>query len=263
VIFLSLEPYCGPLTINLGCEFEELARIARFEAYISREAVDFKQIGLTVALRSSRVWEAPIPETGRSLPVESRELNLTRIIARVMERDSRSGLTSLLPSLKEDQLPESFQANPFWPRICRLKESAKAGSGRYGNMDELAGPLGEFLGLGPGLTPSGDDFVLGYLLALNRWGQVLFPGVQPAPLNQALSDLAARKTTALAASLIACAALGQADERLVRAFDGIFLGEPDPETCANFLLRWGSSSGLDALAGFIMAHLIGGKYGEG
>jgi hypothetical protein len=113
------------------------------------------------------------------------------------------------------------------------------------------------------LTPSGDDFVMGFLLALNRWGKVLFPGLDPAPLNKALQNLADIKTTALSASLIACAEQGQADERLVRVFDGIFLGEPDTETCANLLSGWGSSSGLDALSGFIIGHLIGGKHGEG
>lgn len=263
VIFLSLEPFCGPLTINLGPDSGECARIARSEAAVSREAIDFKQINLTVSLRSSRVWEAPVPETGRSLPTESRERNIACMIARFLDMDTRSELACLLPHLKEDQPPESFLANPFWPRICRLKESARSGAGDHGNMAALAGSLGDFMGLGPGLTPSGDDFVMGFLLALNRWGQVLFPGVQPAHLNRVLSDLAVQKTTALAASLIACAAQGQADERLVGALDGIFLGEPDPETSANLLLGWGSSSGLDALAGFIMGHLIGGKHGEG
>jgi hypothetical protein len=263
VIFLSLEPFCGPLTINLEPDSGECARIARSEACVSQEAIDFKQINLTVSLRSSRVWEAAVPEMGRSLPTESRERNIARVIARFLDMDPRSELACLLPYLKEDQLPESLLANPFWPRICRLKESVSARAGDNSDMNALAGSLGDFLGLGPGLTPSGDDFVMGFLLALNRWGQVLFPGVQPEGLNQALADLAARKTTTLSASLIACSAQGQADERLVRAFDGIMTGELDPRTCERLLSGWGSSSGLDALAGFIIGHLLGGSYGEG
>ena len=38
-----------------------------------------------------------------------------------------------------------------------------------------AEPLGYLLGLGSGLTPSGDDLALGLLLAVSRWGEVLAP----------------------------------------------------------------------------------------
>lgn len=262
VIFISLETFRGPLTLNLGDEIKELHRVAQAEAYFSQESVQFKEIGLAVDLCAAQVWEVGVHEPGRALPPESRVQTIAYLINHDMGRQNLSPLARLLPFLLMNELPEGMPANTYGSLISRMKEIWKEDAGDNLRIARLAQTLGEFLGLGPGLTPSGDDFVMGFLLALNRWGQVLFPGVQPAPLNQTLSDLAAIKTTALSASLIACSAQGQADERLVLAFDGIMLGEPAPEICADLLSSWGSSSGLDALAGFIIGHLIGGTHGE-
>jgi hypothetical protein len=113
----------------------------------------------------------------------------------------------------------------------------------------MADQMASLLGLGDGLTPAGDDLILGLLLILNRWGGVLAPGFDVRPLNRAAIDQARQKTTALSQSLIACAALGQADERLLLALDGIMTDQTDPPACAAQLAGWGSSSGAAALAG--------------
>jgi len=119
----------------------------------------------------------------------------------------------------------------------------------------LSSALVAFIGKGQGLTPSGDDLVTGLLLAVNRWGSRLFPGqeMRLGRLNRAAIQVAHRNTTTLSANLIECAALGQADERLVTALDGIMTGKPEPSVCADLLLGWGSSSGSDALAGMVLA----------
>jgi hypothetical protein len=74
------------------------------------------------------------------------------------------------------------------------------------------------VGLGPGLTPAGDDFLCGLLLAL----RLLAPCVTPAPaetaaavrladwIGAAVTSDATTRTTALSATLLHCAASGQA-----------------------------------------------------
>jgi len=112
------------------------------------------------------------------------------------------------------------------------------------------------LGQGTGLTPAGDDVILGCLLALSRWGHILSPYLDLQALQQPLISQAYRQTTLLSANLIECAASGQADERLLLALDGIFTGQPSTEQCAALLLGWGNSSGCDALVGMgIAIHL--------
>jgi hypothetical protein len=109
----------------------------------------------------------------------------------------------------------------------------------------------DLLGLGPGLTPLGDDFILGVVLTLNRWGHSLSPLKDLEKLNQSLLRSAKQKTTSLSASLLACAVEGAADERLLIVLDSIFSGkESSLEDLENFL-TWGSSSGIAVLAGIM------------
>ncbi|MFM8322535.1 MAG: DUF2877 domain-containing protein, partial [Chloroflexota bacterium] len=86
-------------------------------------------------------------------------------------------------------------------------------------QDDAPGPVDLFacLGQGPGLTPAGDDFTAGALLAFSRWGPALqLAGGRLAPSQAWRSRLVAQayqRTTTLSANLIECAAGGQADER--------------------------------------------------
>jgi hypothetical protein len=109
------------------------------------------------------------------------------------------------------------------------------------------------LGAGGGLTPSGDDFILGFLLSLNRWKHALFPDVDVKNLNRQIITAAYQKTTTLSANLIECAALGWADERLIRACDSMMSAiHPNTQFLAP-LLGWGNSSGVDVFVGFVTA----------
>jgi hypothetical protein len=120
-------------------------------------------------------------------------------------------------------------------------------------LDQREVGLQSILGKGSGLTPAGDDIILGYLLTLKRWGTRFLPDRIFQALSQELVSAAFRQTTLLSANLIACASEGQADERLVLALDGILTGRLEVEDCAALLLAWGDSSGCAALDGMGMA----------
>ncbi len=105
------------------------------------------------------------------------------------------------------------------------------------------------LGSGPGLTPAGDDLALGFLLALNRWGDRLRPDLPLDRINRTLVEAARQNTTALSASLIECAAAGSADERLISALDGLVSGNLGEDRIVEHLLGWGHSSGAAAMQG--------------
>jgi hypothetical protein len=107
------------------------------------------------------------------------------------------------------------------------------------------------LGAGPGLTPFGDDTLLGALLALGRWGGRLTPSLNLADLSGDLLAQAAQRTTRLSVNLLACAAEGLADERLTLALDGLVCGLRRPQECAALLRAWGATSGSGVLEGFL------------
>ena len=71
--------------------------------------------------------------------------------------------------------------------------------------------LEAFLGLGSGLTPSGDDLVMGFMLALTRWGRGPSSAEQISFYTLQLLPRALQRTGHLSASLIACAAVNPPD----------------------------------------------------
>ena len=77
-----------------------------------------------------------------------------------------------------------------------------------GNHDASAAAAASLLGSGPGLTPSGDDVLTGFLV-----GAAAF-GLEAAALRGATTDLAPARTTALSAALLWHAARGECIDEL-------------------------------------------------
>lgn len=117
-----------------------------------------------------------------------------------------------------------------------------------GDVPGAAGAVRRLLGLGPGLTPSGDDMVAGLLLALRLLGGATADGARAVWLADRLAatvtHYARDRTTAVSAALLHCAARGQAAAEVVsvlRAFEG---REPAGPAVAR-LLAAGHTSGAD------------------
>ena len=103
------------------------------------------------------------------------------------------------------------------------------------------------LGLGPGLTPSGDDFVGTVLYARRLFG--LTPGWTNAALR--LIDAAQSRTHAISAALFRDLTEGQSFASLHRLAAALAAGAPALAAARN-VAAIGHSSGWDMLAGFIV-----------
>jgi hypothetical protein len=120
---------------------------------------------------------------------------------------------------------------------------------------DLAGAveaIEHLVGLGPGLVPSGDSMVCGVLLALRLLGGVISGGMRAVWLANWLSAsatcYAAQRTTALAASLLHCAASGQAAAEVSAVLLGMAGQEPLEPAAARLL---GAASGPDLAWGLV------------
>ncbi|MGN6089065.1 MAG: oxamate carbamoyltransferase subunit AllH family protein [Actinomycetales bacterium] len=100
------------------------------------------------------------------------------------------------------------------------------------------------LGLGPGLTPSGDDVIAGVLVALQR----LRPGCVDRGVADAVLYRAWERTTPVSASLLHWAARGDATAALLGYLDALAAGA-DTRGELDRLERVGHSSGLDLAVG--------------
>lgn len=252
MVFLSGEPYRGPLTVNLAGDMQQLFSLKPGSPVRLRDGIFiFKTLGLEVRWGESLPWEPPVPD-GVGLSPEELEHGLLAVVRRVWMGQKGRSRAGFLRNVLEYA---SCTGNPTSETAANPEIADLVQAFRIDEPAALGNALAAFIGKGQGLTPSGDDLVAGLLLAVNRWGAQLFPGqeLRLGRLNRAAIQVAHRNTTTLSANLIECAALGQADERLVVSLDGIMTGKPEPAVSADLLLGWGSSSGSDALAGMILA----------
>ncbi len=217
MVFLSFETYRGPLTANLEGDKLLLKDLrSGDQANVADGRLVFSSAGLRLVWEDAEPWDAP------EIPVEV--LPKERLLDRYKEIRER------IRTRRETSVPQiDFR------------------------LDQRQEGLQALLGQGSGLTPAGDDVILGCLLTLKRWGNRFLPGLDIQELSQVLVSAAFNQTTLLSANLIECATAGQADERLIAALDGILTGQTEVEDCAALLLAWGDSSGCAALDGMGIA----------
>lgn len=215
----------------------------------SSRSISFPSIGWNISIKGSRVWQPP-PHSDRLLNDQDRHRLLTRIAEEVNSKGDGPGLSPILPDLllTTDSAPQPGLTRGFnWEEILQVQNYL-----HKRDVQSLVRSLPKFMGLGTGLTPSGDDFILGILLSLNRYHDRLWPAENLRDLNLQIVEAAYQRTTSLSANLIECAALGLADERLVNALDWILSGSAREPDILPHLMNWGHSSGLDALAGMFV-----------
>jgi hypothetical protein len=252
VLFLSFESFRGPLTLNLSGGRSILNGI---EVNDQVENLGGKFLvpssGIEIDFSRAEMWEAPLGP-GVFLSASERLQSLNAVAGLILSQPRGPGLYLVLKDLLDTDMdglplpPRAFERLDCL-RLLHLLNTA--------DVDGILSALTPFLGLGAGLTPAGDDMLLGLLLAYHRWGAVLKPAFDLPSLTARLNLAASQKTTLLSANLIACAAQGQADERLITALDGIMTGSPAPDQCAEALSNWGNSSGREALVGMALAIL--------
>ena len=148
-------------------------------------------------------------------------------------------------------------ASPHRPGLARTDgPGALAGSCAADDLPGAVEQAERVVGLGPGLTPSGDDFLSGLLLALRLLGDAVRradgpPGGDAAVrladwIGAAVTCDASTRTTALSATLLHCAASGEASGEVAAVLRALARPGAEGLTVAVCrLLATGHTSGAD------------------
>ena len=197
------------------------------------------EIQLDAALRWSPRFRLADGDTGAATAHWRRRAAET--LANARARASAGGFGPLLTEdvTSDDHLGTVDVARPIVAALIAALES--------GDRSRAAEVATGLIGLGPGLTPSGDDALVGIEAALHAldWPTAGFLGL-------AVDDVEDRTTT-LAATLLRHAAAGEFAERL-HTLLGTLLGSDD-EAIAPAIERaaaWGATSGTDCLVGVLI-----------
>jgi hypothetical protein len=203
---------------------------------------------LDVGLAKAELWD-PKPYVAFG-GAEAMQQSLAALHQAATKFAPETSLAVLLPYLAEDELPRSLQKVTHFPRSHALMGGLADSLGDR-NRRGLKVVTSSLAGLGPGLTPAGDDFLAGVLLALAEQRQ------QDAELGEIadlLLETAAPRTHEISAAYLKTAHDGEAHERwhgllgALAAGDTAAIGE-----AAHGVAQVGETSGADMLAGFLTA----------
>lgn len=158
--------------------------------------------------------------------------------------DRQPGLpavTAFRPVSRNDVLGLHFARK--LPALARWLDDAFRGRSGTGPS-----PIVDLLGAGSGLTPSGDDCIVGLLVALHALGA----RDVAATVACVVARHAPRRTSRLSAAHLDAACAGEAIEPL-HAITAALAAGTSPEPALDALERFGHGSGFDALAGVLLA----------
>lgn len=116
---------------------------------------------------------------------------------------------------------------------------------RSGDARRAADAVERLVGLGPGLTPSGDDALVGFLAA--RWSMTGEGGIAAAAVERACSA-----TNDISRSFLELAAVGGFAEPLASLARAVAVNDSAEARCrVRECLRLGATSGADGVAGLL------------
>ena len=218
-ILSIVTPQIGNGPFNLVLEKDVL-----FSRYLSLESQTFifpaqlKLGDLTVQTVNANCW-SPIPDW--------ETLHAKR--AEILDQLLSLPVNPLQPSLPT-QFLSTFSTAMIVPDLTTSLAAAK-----------------QLAGLGQGLTPAGDDFILGAILA--AW--IIHPPKVARNLAEEIMNVAAPLTTSLSAAWLRSAGRGEAGIQWHEFFESLISGDPASiQKSMDKIFAIGETSGADALTGF-------------
>jgi hypothetical protein len=212
---------------------------------VAGRAGHLKVGALVLDVRSARVWRpAPLPGLGDGRIATAQRAPLrpagSRLGSVPLLRAAASRLASVHRPLLEAASRRTGELLPALERALTARDA-----------DRVAGCVASLVGRGPGLTPSGDDALVGALAVLHRLAAAGDPSTEllGRPVTAHL-----HRTGDISAHYLRLAAAGHLGERLVALCDALATGPTAAvDRAAAAVLATGATSGADALLGVVTA----------
>ncbi|TGE31510.1 DUF2877 domain-containing protein [Desulfosporosinus sp. Sb-LF] len=214
---------------------------------------------LSVSLKNATLWESPIAHFGAPLPLSQIKANLVEVGRWVnLTNSTSSGLTKLFPHL------ESLRSGTYLPPSNTDPVTFLAGQAinsllpalRTADRTSIKESASSLIGLGPGLTPSGDDYLAGLLLSLAAAAKLLPESFTLAQneLSNTVIGLAPGLTNDLSYQMLLFAARETGSELMENMVVALFCATQTKSSliqAAVDLSAVGASSGFDQLLGIM------------
>lgn len=249
ILFLSREHYRGPLIVNLIWDELILDQIeAKTVGIVCNSILRFSTPDLVISTGQATVWSALDTWDPTTLPLKlpSKDQTIEFLNLLLSRSDSPNELIDtvikiLSPPPQDPGGNDHELSNAVKAMLQALQQQALPG------LDQAAHALA---GRGRGLTPSGDDFLLGICYGMFM-AQTRMPKFHQLA-GKLLYDKVSQRSTLISANLVDSATAGEVDERLAAAFQALVHPQFEASHAIDGILSWGSSSGMDATAGMAL-----------
>jgi hypothetical protein len=248
LIFLSNEKFRGPLTINFPATVSVYfggVEIGSRVNYRPEDGFFFELINVKLFIDDQHPWEpGPFTFSEGDFGI----WNNLDLLGAWLRSATSIGSFAHTGSIDTLGLESGDNGNARLFQLIRKMYEAL----RDTNSQRFLVVARDLIGLGTGLTPSGDDFLSGMALAIARYSPVL-PILSKYRLwFEALFPRFKEKTTLLSSELFKVSLLGSADERIIGAFDSVMQSNMEKDGVILPISKWGSSSGFDMMSGFYL-----------
>lgn len=250
VLFITDAPYKSPFNIYVPGFNRLLDSLKQGEHFnVTFDSIDFIDSDAKILIDKVETW-TPGPPLAIDTSQVTRKKRVRLLLDEIADIDRNKGWLFLYTESFQTEGSPDFIKKRAWEGTQTFIEGY-----REGELLKCLDAAESLIGLGGGLTPSGDDWLAGFFLYLER-----FTGTgneQPGFLKiigTALQDLTFQKTTTISANRLMAARRGWAEEPFIDVIDTLFSAERrfDPEL-ARVLVRFGHSSGVDTLLGISAA----------
>lgn len=242
-VIVLLEPACGlvPHGIRLSpADWPRLHMSARLgdEAVLAADRLRFVRSGLVIDLTMAQTWQARLTD----ISIDWTRPQVVRAFERVRAQMAAQASAS----------PQDLAAILFARRIATVTPALIAAFRRL-DAAVACEHLGGLVGMGPGLTPSGDDFIIGCLAGLTvsaRGERARFHCLMRIA-QTLVTRLAA--TTRVSRQHLSDAFVLEFAQPLAALAGALANGDEDVVEHLRAALAVGAHSGADAAAGLLLA----------
>lgn len=221
----------------------------------SPDGLGIPAAGVTIRTSAAAVWSPALPASARLTTSPSNWASAAGSAgsARLLAA-GRAPAAGLGPLLRDGSRPPAREADAArgddpWLAAARVRIERQRWALGAGDLASILGEAIALIGLGPGLTPSGDDYLVGLLAGLDATGHRSRPA-----LATAIVHAAPARTSAIGAATLDHAARGAYAERLHDVLSALTSGSGDVLPSAiDRAMAYGATSGADTLVGLFTA----------
>ncbi len=212
---------------------------------------------LRVSLAGAEVWEPRLEWDGLNADRPGLEANLAVLHDHLIAQASAESLACLGGYGNQPYVVAGAaggrSAESTYRKVARRAIEGLLAALQVGDRQGIAASAAALAGLGPGLTPAGDDFLLGLMAGLRTWPQFLAgKGLSVEKACQTIYRAAAGRTNLLSMALLRSAREGMFGEAWHVLLAALRQGKAgEVRRAADRVLGFGGTSGADALSGFL------------